>query len=296
MSNIFYWLFCIVLHLQILSAQEFDLYDQKSLFSNPEYQAPVAKVDSIKISAEEFLLNYEFGPGFTKRNPDSKNKHLKYLIYEKLLALEGYKQKVDSSAQIRSILKEIEGDLASEELFKKDIISDIRISEKDIVAGIINEQNYIKIQWIYANEQKEILRYKQILDSGASFDSLFKNQLIDSMIEKDRSLETTRYRLGLKNPEFSRIVDTLEYRKISNPINGPDGWYLVKIVNAWTIETLSETEMREARVKIERSLYKNRMDSLSDVYIFLRYYIKYLFKLRTNVSSPDILGLNRKWF
>ena len=53
----------------------------------------VAKVDSIIITREEFYYSYEFGPAFIKILPDSKQKHLDYLINEKLLALDGYSKK-----------------------------------------------------------------------------------------------------------------------------------------------------------------------------------------------------------
>jgi hypothetical protein len=74
----------------------------------------VAKVDSITITAEEFYFSYEFGPAFIKRLPNSKQKHLDYLINEKLLALEGYSLNFEDERLVSNSLNAFRDDIASE--------------------------------------------------------------------------------------------------------------------------------------------------------------------------------------
>ncbi len=78
----------------------------------------IAKLDTLKISAEEFYYGYEFGPAFVKREKESKEKYLNYLINEKLMALDGYSRGLDTTAIVVDMLKEYKNDLATEELFK----------------------------------------------------------------------------------------------------------------------------------------------------------------------------------
>ena len=59
----------------------------------------VASIGSINISAEEYIYSYEHGPAFVKRKTDSKNRYLKYMIYEKLLALDGYSRNLDKEGR-----------------------------------------------------------------------------------------------------------------------------------------------------------------------------------------------------
>lgn len=54
----------------------------------------LATVGNKKITVREFLCGYEFGPAFVKRDKDSKRRYLKYMIDEKLLALDGYKKRI----------------------------------------------------------------------------------------------------------------------------------------------------------------------------------------------------------
>ena len=65
----------------------------------------VASVGSIIITAEEFSNSYEFGPAFVKRKTNSKSRYLKYMIYEKLLTLDGYSRNLDKEEELSSLIK-----------------------------------------------------------------------------------------------------------------------------------------------------------------------------------------------
>ena len=73
----------------------------------------VAEIGNLKITAEEFVYSYEFGPAFPKKKKDSKLTHLNYMINEKLLALEGYDNGVMEKEYAKEIYNDIESDLAS---------------------------------------------------------------------------------------------------------------------------------------------------------------------------------------
>ena len=97
----------------------------KSQVTTPDTytQDIVASVGPENISAEEFYNSYEFGPAFVKRKKNSKKRYLNYMINEKLLALDGYSRGVDKNDDVESILKDFENDIATEEMFKVDILS-----------------------------------------------------------------------------------------------------------------------------------------------------------------------------
>ncbi|MBU2585824.1 MAG: hypothetical protein KKH32_10900, partial [Bacteroidetes bacterium] len=92
----------------------------------------VATIDSINITAIEFFYSYESGPSFSKRNENSKNTYMKYMIYEKLLALDAYNQKLIEKDHAKEMFIDIESDLASEELFKDEILSKVKVTEEEI--------------------------------------------------------------------------------------------------------------------------------------------------------------------
>jgi len=233
---------------------------------NTETQT-VATVGDIHISAKEFLLNYEFGPAFFKRVKESKDRYLKVMIYEKLLALSGYNKGLHLKSPVIRSTKAYEEDIMTEELFKKEVMSNVAVSEKEIEHGLQLEQLHLSLRWLYADDKNKIMMIWNELTESATFDSLFFLQLNDSVSKDDRSLESTFFRLQQKNPALASIVDTLVAGNYSIPIKAPDGWYIVKLDNIETNPILTETELNKTKHELQRSIFKQKLDILSDQYV-----------------------------
>jgi len=237
-------------------------------FEDPRFNSiVVATVEHRKITAQEFLFNYEFGPAFTRREKDSRKRYLNFMIYEKILALKGYAGRLDTTEEARRALAEIEGDLATEELYKDDVRSKVKVTDREVERGIQQEKLHLTVKWLYAGSLEEIRHLRQILESGAQFDSLVTSQLSDSVKIEDRSMETTRFRLEMANPVFAHVLDTLRYGTASTPINAPDGYYIVKVTDSWRNPLMTESENFKLSSNVERALVQQKSDSLSDLYI-----------------------------
>jgi len=191
----------------------------------------VAEIGNLKITAEEFIYSYEFGPAFPKKQKDSKLTHLNYMINEKLLALEGVETGVMDKDYPKDIYKDIESDLAAEEMFKKEIAPKVEVKDSEIEKVIDKKQTEYEIRWLYSSDQTTIGKYFKLINSGTNFDSLFNSQLNDSVSSDDRQLKTSLYNIYVKNPAFAQIIDTLKPGVTSNPIHTDDGWYIIKIDN-----------------------------------------------------------------
>ncbi|MGB5847149.1 MAG: hypothetical protein WBH40_01610, partial [Ignavibacteriaceae bacterium] len=153
----------------------------------------VASIGPVNISVEEFYNSYEFGPAFVKRKKDSKKRYLNYMINEKLLALDGYSRGVDKNDDVESILKDFENDIATEEMFKVDILSKIEISDEEIDTVITQKQLELDVRWFYAETGGELNKFTDALASGISFDSLYLLQFKDSIYLDDRSMKINRF-------------------------------------------------------------------------------------------------------
>jgi len=227
----------------------------------------VASIGSIYISAEEYIYSYEYGPAFVKRKTDSKNRYLKYMIYEKLLTLDGYSRNLDKEEDITSLIKDFESDLATEEMFKKDILKNVEISEEEIDTVVTQKQLELDIRWLYAKNIEEKNDLILELNNGVTFDYLYQLQFEDSIYLDDRSMKINRYQLGKKNPELAEKVDTLPVGEVSNPIEADDGWYIFKLNNIWRNVILTESEFVRIRHEAINALKKKKMDQLSDEYV-----------------------------
>ena len=227
----------------------------------------VATVGDIHISAKEFLLNYEFGPAFFKRVNESKSRYLNVMIYEKLLALSGYRKGLQLKDTVIRSVKAYEEDIMTEELFKKEVMSQVSVSEKEIEHGLELEQLNLSLRWLYEEDKSKIMSDWNALAQGVTFDSLYFLQFNDSVSTDDRSLESTFFKLQQKNPYLGAIVDSLVAGNYSIPIKAPDGWYIVKMDNIQTNAILTETELNRIKHELWRSIFKQKLDILSDQYI-----------------------------
>src|SRR5579862_1044055 len=256
---------CAVLLAQHTPPQELN---QPFSFDDKKYETMVvAKIGGRPITAQEFLLSYAFGPAFPKREPDSKRRYLNFMMYEKLLALDGLAHHTDTTAIARRTLAELEGDLATEELYKDDVRSKVKVTQKEIHDGIRGESKHLTVRWLYAATLAESQQQVVDLKHGVPFDSLYARHLSDSVKNDDRSMATTSFRLHIKNPLLANVIDTLHVRSYSLPVHVADGFYILETASAWTDPVATETEMAKLQSDVQRALMQMKSDSLSDLYI-----------------------------
>ena len=230
-------------------------------------QTIIAQIDSINITVEEYFFSYEYGPAFIKRKSNSKEKYLQYLINERLLALDGYSNNIDTTRQVKQTIKAFNADLSTEEMFRDKILSKIKNTDEEIDTVVTEKQIEVSLRWLYTKSDSTITDYLFKLNSGISFDSLFLSQLNDSTDIEDRSLNTTRYIIGRNNPVLTSIIDTLEAKSYSAPIHVNDGWYIVYLDNFWQNTLISETEHTRLKEEAVRALTKRKTDVLSNKYV-----------------------------
>lgn len=228
---------------------------------------PVAQIGPISISAREFILSYEFGPAFTKKSKDSPRRYLEFMIYEKLLALEGYARGIDSLAEVKMLISDIEGDLATEQLYRNRIWNKVNLSKSEIDLAVSQSQIQLQLKWIFNRNRAEISRQKAMLSNGIAFDSLFNAQFCDTIKYEDRYLETTRFKLEQRNPFLAHIIDTIKIGTPSPIIQTPDGFYIVRVENLWLNSVTTQSEFDRLNYDVNNVLFKSKADSASDLFV-----------------------------
>lgn len=236
-------------------------------FEQPVFNKAVAKVGDIEITAEEFFYSYEFGPAFIKKGKDSKERHLKYMINEKILAEDGYSRNLDTSEQALEMFNAFQSDLATEELFKDEVLSKVNITDEEVDTLMSQKQLELELKWIYTPSKDEMIQIHSQLINGISFDSLYNTQFSDSVFKSDRYMKTDRYKLEKNNPGLAQIIDTLKIGDITAPIHTNDGWYVMKVDNVWRSLITTESEKAKLRDESVRAITKRKMDGLSDKYV-----------------------------
>jgi len=242
-------------------ARHFPVTDPKN------FTRVVASVGDVAITAQEFLLSYEFGPAFTKRGKDSRKRYLDFMINEKLLAIDARDHGLQKSARVTKSLEELEGDMATEELFKDDVLSRVTVTDGEVAEGMREGKIHYSIRWLFAPGRDEASSLDGLLKRGVPFDTLFERQLAGGKKKDDRSMATTLFRLRRASPVLASAADTLRAGRNSAPVKGPDGWYIIRVDNGWRDVTLSVTESVKLEDESRRALTQEKSDSLSDRYV-----------------------------
>jgi hypothetical protein len=230
-------------------------------------QAVVATIGPWKITAEEFRVSFELGPAFARRTKGAKERYLGFMINEKLLALDTSTRTEESAALIDPVLAEVVGDLATEELFKDDVQSRVKVSGTQIARGVRESRRQVRLEWIFAPTREQINEIAAILRSGDAFDSLYHLQGPDSALAANRYLEASLFQVRMKNPLIAKVADTLKPFRVSKPLKGVDGWYILHL--AHESRDMVTTESGESKLKedVARALVQQKSDSLSELYV-----------------------------
>lgn len=251
----------------IVNAQD-ETEPKKFDLDNKNYRSiVVANVGNIKITAQEFLTSYEFGPAFVKREKNSLRRYLDFMIYEKLLAYDGYSKGLDKAEDVSMILADIEGDLATEELYRNDIWNNLSVSGKEIEEGVKKEQRELELKWIFKPSFDEIKEEYEKIRNGIPFDTLYNDQFNNGIKYEDRYLKATAFSLQKKNPLLAAIVDTMKAGEVTPPVKTPDGCYIIKLDNKWQSMITTESEMEKLKYEVNRAILKEKADSVSDKYV-----------------------------
>ncbi|MCF8260176.1 MAG: peptidyl-prolyl cis-trans isomerase [Melioribacteraceae bacterium] len=249
----------------------------------------VAKIGDKTITVEEFFYSYEYGPTFPKRKENSKEVHLEFLINEKLIALEAISDKVFDEVSISSLYNDIQADLATEEMFKEEILSTIEIKESEIDSIVQDKQTEVELKWLFSNDINGAQQFLNSLKEGVSFDSLFYSQINDTVFLDMRSMTSSIYLLKRKNPLLAEIVDTMKAGHYSAPIHVNNEWYIIKVDNIWKTKLTGMNELEKLRFEAKQAAIKSKMDQASDNYV------KNLLSSKNPIINKDAFNLLRSY-
>ena len=230
-------------------------------------RAVVAVVGPMQITAEEFRISYEFGPAFAKRTNDARQRYIGYMINEKLLALDASLRKEQVFQLVEPALAEVEGDLATEELYKDDVQSKVKVTGSEIAWGMEESKRQMTLQWIFASTKEEGRRLVTLLRRGSSFDSLYHLQGPDSVLAANRSMEATLFQIRMQNQEIGSVADTLTPGRPSALLKGTDGWYILRVSDEERNMLTTQSDDVKLREDVSRAILQQKSDSVSKLYV-----------------------------
>jgi len=228
--------------------------------------AVVATVGRFVITERDLLDSYEFGPSFVRRYPNPLRKHLDYMVYERLLALEAERRGFDTTAFVRQRVSALEEDLTVDQLYADEILANIHLTEKEIEEGVQKQRVNLRLRWLYATDGEEARRFDAELNKRECFDSLYTSNRSKGDAVSDHSLETTLFRLEHDTPQLAAGIANLKTAQVSRPIEGPGGHYIVRLDGVWQNPVMTETEHGTLKDGVRKTLMSSRAEQLAADY------------------------------
>jgi len=229
--------------------------------------AVVAEVGPEIITVRDLLESYEFGPAFVKRQSEPLRTHLEFMIYERLLALEGEKSGADTTEFVLERARALEEDLAVAELYRRRVLANVSVTESDLDTAVMKARIHVRLRWLYREDRPGAESIVRELASGVSFDSLYRKEEGSQKETGQQSLETTVLALERDNPEFASRIRSMRSQEVSGPITGPDGFYIVRLDELWQNPLVTESEMRDLRLRAREILVQTRAEALARDYV-----------------------------
>lgn len=122
--------------------------------------------------------------------------------------------------------------LAMNEAIKKSV------TEKDVKDHYKPE---IKASHILVSDENEAKEIKKKLDAGASFEELAKQESQD-LLSKEKGGDLGYFNSGKMTPEFETAAYKLKVGQISDPVQSPNGYHIIKLTGKKDLQPYNEVK------------------------------------------------------
>jgi len=190
----------------------------------------LAEIEEISINSIDFLA--ELDKAKMKYNlPDNgmvRKNILTKMINNKVFLLEAKRLGFDNDATAEQQFEKINIQNLLDEYTKREIYTDIDLSEENIKKLYVQNEIKIKARHLYGPTKKEADSLYKLLEKGKTFSELARN------VFNDPELKETGGDLGYFNItdmelEFSKVVSNMRIGEISKPVKTNYGYSIIKV-------------------------------------------------------------------
>lgn len=226
------------------------------LFGSPIYAQTetgriVGKAGSRSITENEYIERYEFTPGFRRENKNlSESLKLEFLytlLAEKLWALEASSLGMDTLEVMKFSKIAFEKMFVRDELYKREILNKIEISETEIVDGYSRSTTNLHINYLISEDEEEIRQLYHLLNQGIPFDSILAES---PELQEQKKTVTIVY--GQMEKSIEDSLYNLKIGEYTSPILTPDGWYIFILKNRSQQSLAAIVDLTDSRKSVEK--------------------------------------------
>ncbi len=227
----------------------------------------VARVGDEVITAKQFREDYETGFGHLKVGKDRKSTYLNFMINERLLALEGYRQKLDDSPRVKESEKQLMNELLLEALIEKDIKSKIKVSPEEIREEMNKSKVSFKFRyWPEDNEQTARRVAAEMRKRGYA-------DVVEDMLHgnPEKTIDAGKFESGYMSPldvspAILTAIENLPIGDISDPVPFQGRYFIFQVLDIRR-NAITENEYKAKASSFEQIVFYRKLKTALGSYI-----------------------------
>ena len=227
----------------------------------------LATVGNDVITADEFVLNYEFGHGHLRSGDNPKKSYLQFLIYESLLAQEAARQNLDTLPAIEHAMHTLREELLIERVFEEKVLAHIEVSDEEIRDEINKDAVSFKFRLLPAGTEEEASRLFQAM-RVSSFEDVMQAQLeaIPELKLVEGDLTSPYVKAEELDPEIMGIIQNLPLNEPSAPRYYRGAWYLFEVMDIRR-QRLSEEDYEQKSPSYHKIIFNRKAMEKGAVFV-----------------------------
>lgn len=171
-------------------------------------------------------------PDMDPGNIEHRRYILGNIIQQQLFVQEGRSQKIDQRPEVQKAVKEFEDSLVVQALAEQ-LTKDVSVTDQDVESFYTQNKDQLispaqwRVQEIVVGTEEKAKELLVQLNQGASFEEIAKTQSIGKTAGQGGDLgfvETFAFE------KMGQVVSALDVGEISGSFKGPEGFYVVKLV------------------------------------------------------------------
>jgi len=237
----------------------FSLQCKKALSEKEEDEQILAKVGSWVITIDEFRNNYEYGFAHLKPINNSKKHYLKYMINEKLLAIDGYENGLDKRDNIQTKKQILMDELLIEHLIEEKIKANIAVTSDEIIEAINKSKVEFNIRYWVEETREKAHQAKLEIDQRGFSEFIDEYNVQNSLF----TLESDQFETGYVSWEtipdiFLNEVKGLAIDKISEPSEIDGNYWIFQVMDIRRSGIL-DSEYNSKSASFRKILYHQKL-------------------------------------
>ena len=225
----------------------------------------VATVGDAEIRADDFARSFELGFPHLKQGDDPRQSYLDHMIAEALLAQEGYRLRLDTTAAVRDQLADLEDELLVEQVFEREVNSRVSVSDAEVQRALQEDAVRVRLRYVPAATLEEA-RSVRATAEAEGFDAALARQLA---ARADIALRPEDFVTPFLNPAElpAPVLDAIHDLPVgtpSAPIAAGGQYLLVEVADVQREPVGLDAE---ARTRARQTLEQERAKALAREYV-----------------------------